>query len=356
MSRRATQITVSDDERQTLQSWARAPSTQQRFVLRANVVLAAAQGESTKAIAHDMGVRATTVSKWRTRFAKHGLGGLQDAARPGAPRRYTAADERRVLDKLDEPPPQGYTTWSGSLLAEAVGLPDHYVWRVLREHGISLQRRRSWCVSTDPEFAAKAADIVGLYLDPPQNAVVLCMDEKPSIQALERAQGWLKLPNGKAITGYSHEYKRHGTTTLMAALEVATGQVKAGHYKRRRRREFLDFMNEVVGQYPDDAELHVVLDNLSTHKPKHDRWLQRHKNVHFHFTPTHASWLNQVEIWFSILWRSALRGASFTSPKQVRLAMDRFITAYNDKAHPFEWRKQIPRQGRLVHNLSELRK
>ena len=166
--------------------------------------------------------------------------------------------------------------------------------------------------ATDPEFVAKAADIVGLYLAPPDHAIVLAVDEKPAIQALERAQGYLKLPNGRSLHGQAHEYRRRGTTTLFAALEVATGQIKAKHTKRRRRAEFLDFMNEVVADYPDQ-EIHVVLDNLRTHKPKRDRWRARHKNVHFHFTPTHASWLNQVEIWFSILARRTLEGASFTS-------------------------------------------
>jgi transposase len=193
-----------------------------------------------------------------------------------------------------------------------------------------------WCISTDPAFAQKAADIVALYLQPPENAVVLSVDEKPHIQALERAQGWLKLPNGKALTGFNREYKRHGTPTLFAALDVVTGLVKAGHYRRRRRVEFLHFMNRVVVDHPD-REIHVILDNLNTHKPKHDRWLGRHKNIHFHFTPTHASWLNQVEVWFSILSSHALAGASFTSPRQVRDQIDAFITAYNQHAHPFEW-------------------
>jgi transposase len=187
--------------------------------------------------------------------------------------------------------------------------------------------------------AAKAADIVGLYLDPPQNAIILSVDEKPHIQALERAQGYLKLPNGQAVTGFSHEYKRHGTTTLFAALNVLTGQVTGGHAHRRRRRDFLAFMNEVVALYPG-RELHVVVDNLNTHKPKHDRWLAQHRTVYLHFTPTHASWLNQIECWFSILSRRALRGASFTSPQQVREAIDRFIAAYNETAAPFEWTKR----------------
>ena len=167
---------------------------------------------------------------------------------------------------------------------------------------------------------------------------MLAVDEKPRIQALERAQGWLRLPSGKALTGFSHGYKRHGTTTLFAALEVATGFVTAAHYKRRRRRAFLDFMNQLVDLY-DGSEIHVILDNLNTHKPRHDRWLQRHKNVHFHYTPTYSSWLNQIEVWFSILSRRALRGASFTSPRQVRQAIDKFIQVYNLNATPFEWTK-----------------
>ena len=166
------------------------------------------------------------------------------------------------------------------------------------------------------------------------------MDEKPHIQVLERAQGWLRLPNGKALNGFSHCYKRHGTTTLFAALDIATGQVKAGHYGRRRRQEFLDFMNGLVAAYPD-RELHVILDNLNTHKPKQDRWLKKHPNVHLHFTPTYSCWLNQVECWFSILSRSALRGASFTSPQQLRQAIDRLIQVYNQEASAFEWTKAV---------------
>ncbi len=193
-------------------------------------------------------------------------------------------------------------------------------------------------MSTDPEFTAKAADVVGLYLHPPENAVVLCVDEKPSIQALERAQGYLRRPNGQAMSGASHRYQRHGTTTLFAALEVATGRIQAGHATRRRRREFLDFMNELVREYSPEQALHVILDNLNTHKPKRDRWRARHPNVHFHYTPTNACWLNQIEIWFSILSRRALRGASFTSPRQLRQAIDAFIAAYNSTAQPFEWR------------------
>jgi len=337
---RATVIKLNDEERKTLLFWLRSGTTEYRLVERAKMILAAAEGQSTQRIAENMKTRPARVSKWRTRFNREGIEGLQDAPRKGAPCRYDKNTERRILTVLDEPPPEGFATWTGPLVAQRLGdVSPHQVWRVLKLHGIHLQRRRSWCISTDPQFAAKAADIVGLYLDPPENAMVLCVDEKPHIQALERAQGWLRLPNGKALTGYNHQYKRHGTTTLFAALEVATGLLKAGHFTRRRRREFLLFMNEVVASYPD-KEIHVILDNLNTHKPKTDRWLSRHKNVHFHYTPTHATWLNQIEIWFSILTRHALKGASFTSPRQVREAIDRFLGVHNRNAAPFEWRKR----------------
>lgn len=345
MSKRPTALTLTPEDRCCLEAWVRAGKTERRLAERAKVILAAAEGQDTIQIARAQRMRPATVSKWRVRFARSGLNGLQDAPRPGAVPRYDETTERRILAKLDEAPPSGYANWTGSLVAEALGdVSKHQVWRVLRREGIHLQRRRSWCISTDPQFAAKAADIVGLYLNPPENAVILSVDEKPHIQALERAQGYLKLPNGKAVTGFNHEYKRHGTTTLFAALEVLTGKVMGGHAHRRRRRDFLTFMNELVAAYPAQ-ELHVILDNLNTHKPKHDRWLARHKNVHLHFTPTHASWLNQIECWFSILSRQALRGASFTSPRQVREAIDRFIEAYNQKAVPFEWTK------RDVHNV-----
>ena len=331
---------LSSDDRATLRSWLNAGTTQQRLVLRAKIVLAASEGRSCPSVASEMGTTSLTVRKWWLRFQEGGIASLNDASRSGKPPIYDADMEKRILVQLDEPPPSRYATWNGALLAKALGkVSSRYVWRVLQRRGITLERRRSWCISTDPEFGPKAADIVGLYLAPPENAVVLCMDEKPGIQALERAQGWLRLPNGRAITGYNHEYKRHGTSNLFAALEVATGQVKGKHYARKRRREFLDFMNSIVAGYPPATEIHVVLDNYCTHKPKNDRWLAMHSNVHFHYTPTHASWLNQVEIWFSMLWRHALRGASFTSPKQLRAAIDRYIEAYSEWAHPFEWTK-----------------
>jgi len=354
MASQATVVTLTEEERGVLEKRVRATTTPARDMLRARIILLAAHGKRNDQIAPQLGVRPSVVSRWRTRFARQGLAGLQDAPRSGRPEQYDEATERRLLAKLDEPPPSGWARWNGKLLAKALGLHPRYVWRVLAQYDISLERRRSWCVSTDPEFSRKAAEIVGLYLAPPENAMVICVDEKPHIQALERAQGYLRLPDGKTLTGFSHEYKRHGTSTLFAALEVATGLVKADHYRRRRRREFLDFMNEVVADYPAEMEIHVILDNLNTHKPKHDRWLARHPNVHFHFTPTHASWLNQIEIWFSLLVRGALKGASFLSVRELRAAIDRFITAYLETAAPFEWRATTVHHKPLNPRYSDL--
>jgi len=334
-------IRLSEEEVKILQDWSRRGKSEHRLVERARIILLAGEGRTNEQIAKALKTRTARVSKWRQRFGMKRLAGLGDAERSGKPAKYDDHTEKRVLGLLDEAPPKGYSQWNGRLLAEA--LPDiskDQVWRILRRHDICLERRRSWCISTDPEFGPKAADIVGLYLHPPENALVIAVDEKPSMQALERAQGYLRLPDGKAVNGFSHCYKRHGTTTLFAALEITTGQVKTAHYSHRRRREFLDFMNEIVAEYPN-RKIHVVLDNLNTHKPKQDRWLKRHPNVQLHFTPRYASWLNQVECWFSILARQALRGASFTSPRQLRQAIDDFVSVYNQTAAPFEWKKAV---------------
>ena len=350
----ATPIVLSAEERSALEAWARAPTSEQRLAERARIILLAADGLASRAIARELGCSRGAASKWRTRFAAARLVGLADRPRSGKPKTYDATADRRILAVLDRPPPEGFARWTAPRIARVLGdVSDQYVWRFLRAQRIDLAGRKSWCVSTDPEFAAKAADIVGLYLNPPDNALVLAVDEKPAIQALERAQGYLKLPNGRALTGFAHEYKRRGTTTLFAALDVATGQIKAKHSKRRRRVEFLDFMNEVVGDHPD-RQIHVILDNLRTHKPKRDQWLNRHKNVHFHFTPTHASWLNQVEIWFSILSRGALKGASFTAVRQLRAAIDAFVQAYNASATPFQWRKARVRPNGLARRITDL--
>lgn len=337
-------VRLKPEERAVLEARLRAPTTEQRHVFRARMVLLAADGRSTRSIAREIGTMPRTVSCWRGRFAREGLAGLEDKPRPGPAPKYGAQTGRRILALLDQPPPAGYARWTGPLLAQALGdVHEQQVWRFLREQKIDLSGRKSWCESNDPEFVAKAADVVGLYMAPPENAIVICVDEKPSIQALERAQGYLKLPNGRALTGHSHDYTR---STLFAAFEVATGKVTAMHKKRRRRIEFLDFMNDIVAAYPGQ-ELHVVLDNLKTHKPKNDAWLKRHPNVHFHFTPTRASWLNQVEIWFSILQAQSLRDASFTSVEQLRKHIDAFIEAYNRSATPFVWTKATVHQRRF---------
>jgi len=229
----------------------------------------------------------------------------------------------------------------------------HAVWRVLRHEGICLQRQRSWCVSTDKEFAVKAADIVGLYLNPPEKALVISVDEKPSIQALERKTGYVETDNGKIVHGLKSTYKRHGTLNLFAALEVATGQVKTAFTQLKRREEFLQFMDQVVAESPAGQELHVILDNYCTHK-KCDAWLLQHPNVHFHFTPTSASWLNQVEIWFGILSRKALRGLSTRSTLELRQAIEAFIKAYAQHAKPFKWRKREVKGTQLRNTIVNL--
>jgi transposase len=348
-------LPVTEETKQILKGWLRGGKTEQRLAQRARIILALHKGHSNTEVAQQLATREATISKWRKRFVQSGVDGLRDKERSGKPATYNQADERRVLTLLDEPPPKGFAKWNGTLLAARLGnISPAQVWRVLRKHKIHLQRNHSWCISTDPEFAAKAADIVGLYLKPAENAVVLCVDEKPSIQALGRRQGWIRLPDGRAISGYSHEYKRNGTTTLFAALEVATGQVKGKLYKRKRRREFLDFMNDLVASYPADQQLHVVLDNFTTHKPKNDKWLQRHKNVHFHYTPTHASWLNMVEIWFSLLSRHALKNKSHDDVKALVRTIQEYIEVYNETAHPFEWTKENVVPGQLKKNYADL--
>jgi transposase len=348
-------IVLTEEEKATLTTWIRKGRTEKRYADRARVILRSAQGENRGIIAESMHITPGIVSKWRKRFIEQGIDGLFDRSRPGKPPRYNETTRQRIIDVLDTTPPPGYSRWNGPLVAKELGdISVHHVWRVLREKGISLERRHSWCISTDPEFTAKAADIVGLYLSPPEGALIISVDEKPCIQALERAQGYLKLHNGKTLTGFSHEYKRHGTTTLFAALDVVKGNIKVKHTKRRRRREFLDFMNDVMRDIDPGQEVHVILDNLRTHKPKHDRWLSRHKNVTFHYTPTHTSWLNQIEIWFSILQTKSLRGASFTSVRQLQRHIDAFTEDYNRDAQPFEWHKVNVRNKKLESKFSNL--
>jgi transposase len=352
---KAVEVRLKPKARAVLEARLRASTTEQRDVLRARIVLLSAEGRSTRSIAREVGTMPRTVSHWRGRFAREGLAGLTDKQRPGPAPKYTAETGRRILAVLERPPPAGFARWTGPLIASDLGdVSEQHIWRFLRAQQIDLDGRKSWCESDDPAFAAKAADVVGLYMAPPENAIVICVDEKPSIQALERAQGYLKLPNGRTLTGHSHDYKRNGTSTLFAAFEVATGKVTVAHKNRRRRVEFLEFMNTIVADYPGTA-IHVILDNLNTHKPKNDRWLKRHPNVRLHFTPTRASWLNQVEIWFSILEGKSLHGASFTSVAELRQHIDAFIETYNEHAKPFVWTKKKVRQRRVKNRrISQL--
>jgi len=343
----ATIVVLTPEERQVLEALAGSRKAEARMRDRARIVLLASAGTASRAIARDVGCTPGTASKWRVRYANKRMAGLSETGDRGNEPKYGPEHGQRILALLDKPPPAGYSNWTAPLLArELADIHEQYIWRFLRAQKIDLSGRKSWCQSTDPDFVSKAAEIVGLYMAPPTNAVVLSVDEKPSIQALERAQGYLKLPNGRAMIGQSHDYKRHGTSTLFAALDVGSGQIIGKHYKRRRRVEFRDFMNRVIKQY-EGKEIHVILDNLSTHKPKRDLWLARHPNVHLHYTPTHTSWLNQIEIWFSILAGQSLKGASFVSVAELVAHIESFINSYNQDARPFVWTKSVVHQKRL---------
>src|ERR1700712_1120327 len=343
----ATTIALTPDERRVLETLIGSRKTEVRMRDRARIVLLASAGMASRGIARKVGCTPGTASKWRVRYASQRMVGLSETGDRGNDPKYGPEHGQRILALLDKPPPAGYSNWTARLLArELVDIHEQHIWRFLRAQKIDLSGRKSWCQSTDPDFVSKAADIVGLYMAPPTNAVVLSVDEKPSIQALERAQGYLKLPNGRAMIGQSHDYKRHGTSTLFAALNVGTGQVIGKHYKRRRRLEVRVFMTRVGKQY-EGKEIHVILDNLSTHKPKRDLWLARHPNVHLHYTPTHTSWLNQIEIWFSILAGQSLKGASFVSVAELVAHIESFINNYNEDARPFVWTKSPVHQKRL---------
>src|SRR5437870_2178089 len=354
MARNAPAITCGPEDRQELERLAGSRTQSKQMIERARIILGCLAGKRVKEVAGICHTRPNTVIKWRQRFAQHGLAGLRDAPRPGAKPVYGVDFRNRVLALLEKPPPPGQSCWDGPAVAAALNGSVHAVWRVLRHEGICLRRQRSWCVSTDKEFAAKAADIVGLYLNPPEKALVISVDEKPSIQALERSTGYVETDNGKIVRGFKSTYKRHGTLNLFAALEVATGAIHTETTEKKRRIEFREFMDHVVAELPDSKEIHVILDNYSIHK-KNDAWLAAHPNVSFHFTPTSASWLNQVEIWFGIMSRKALRGASFRSVIELRQAIEAFVAAYGPKAKPFVWRKREVKGSQLRNTIVNLR-
>src|SRR5215472_9481347 len=272
MARNAPAISCGPQDQRELERLAGSRTESRQTVERAGIILGCLAGKRVKEVARACNTRPNTVIKWWQRFVQGGLAGLRDAKRPGAKRIYGEDFRKRVLALLEQPPPSGQASWDGPAVAAALQSSVHAVWRVLRQQGICLQRQRSWCVSTDKEFAAKAADIVGLYLDPPEKALVICVDEKPSIQALERKTGYVETDQGRIVRGLKSTYKRHGTLNLFAALEVATGQVKTAITQLKRREEFLQFMDQIVVEAPANQELHVVLDNYCTHK-KCDAWL-----------------------------------------------------------------------------------
>src|SRR5260221_6218338 len=303
------------EERAVLEARCRAPTISQRDARRARIILMAAAGNSTRAIAREIELPARTISTWRQRFADHGLAGLRDRRRPGRAPIYTEATDGRIMALLNQPPPRGYARWTGRLLSVALGdVNAQYVWRFLRAHKMELIRRKFGRESTDLEFVAKAADVLGLYLAPPENAVVLCVDEARSIRPLQRVQRHPKLPDGRAVAGLNHDFKRNG---LVAALEAAAAEVLAARKKRRRRIEFFDFLNSILAVHPG-KDIHVVLENLDGRKTTNERWLAAHRNVHLHFTPTRAAWVSQVEVWLSILQNRLFSGPSPAPATKLR--------------------------------------
>lgn len=353
MSRVAVALSCSAEQRTELINLARSRSAEARLVERAKMVLACLDGQRNTEVARALGMRPNTVGLWRTRFAAKGMAGLRDQPRPGKKPKYGAELRLRLLQQLELPPPPGLAGWDGGTLAAALGISKAAVWRVLRKDGIQLRRHRSWCVSTDPQFAANAADIIGLYLNPPAKALVLSVDEKPSIQALERATGYVQTSSGKIVQGLKSTYKRHGTVNLFAALEIATGVIRGKTTPTKTRVDFQAFLSEIIADQPPDRQIHVILDNYCTHK-KNETWLAAHPNVAFHFTPTSASWLNQVEIWFGLFTRKALSGASFRSAEQLTQAIRDFTAAYNEHAAPFVWRKREVKGSQLRHTIVNL--
>jgi transposase len=338
-------VEVPEADQRELERRVRGKGAPARVVERARIVLLAADGVPGKQIAAIVGCAEPTVVTWRSRYAEHGLAGLEDLPRPGKPPQLPEALRDRVLElTLTEPPDQfGATHWSSRLLATALageGTPISHatVARIWHRFGVQLWRAQTFKFSTDPALDAKIRDVVGLYLHPPAKAVVLCIHEKPQIQALERSAPTLPVRPGRPEAA-SFDYVRHGTTTLFAALEVATGKVTEACTDRHRHQEFLTFLWHVAAAYPR-RQLHVVVDNLSTHEhPAVRAWLERHPRVHLHFTPTSGSWLNLVEAFFSIITRQALRRGNFPTVADLIAAIERFIAAWNDRCRPFTWTK-----------------
>lgn len=328
---------LRDGDRERLVALTRSRRCEAGAVLRARIVLAAADGTANDRIAQELQVSKNTVLTWRRRYAERGMAGLSDAPRSGRPRRL---DHRQIVATTVKPPPKKYgvTHWSSRLLATHLGVGNATIARAWREYGVQPWRSGTFTFSTDPELVAKVSDIVGLYLAPPQNAVVLCVDEKSQIQALDRTQKTLPLQPTR-IERRTHDDVRHGTTTLFAALDISTGHVTGACKPRHRHQEFLAFLTQVARAYPG-TELHLVMDNYATHKRVEVRdWLEANPRIHVHFTPTSGSWLNLVEVWFGIIDKQVIKRGVFPSVKDLNAKIRAFVNGWNDRCHPFVWTK-----------------
>ena len=330
-------VSLSDEEKSHLLSIARSRSLPYAVVQRAQIVLACAQGESNTTIAKRVGLSHITVGKWRRRYREQGLEGLHDELRPGRPR--THEDERvaEVINTALKVKPSDATQWSVRSMAEHTGVSKSTVQRWFDLFGVQPHRQRHFKLSNDPFFIEKVRDIVGLYLNPPDHAVVLCVDEKTQIQALDRTQPMLPMGLGY-VEGVTHDYVRHGTTTLFAALDIATGEVLTQCKRRHRHQEFLAFLRHIDDSVPAHLDIHLVVDNYATHKhPKVKAWLARRERYHMHYTPTYASWINQVERWFGLITQQAIRRGSFSNVKELVNKINAYVEHYNAKASPFVW-------------------
>ena len=337
--RPAAEIVLDDEERETLERWARRPKSAQALAFRCRIVLAAAEGRRNIDIAAELGCNPTTVGKWRRRFAERRLAGLNDEPRPGKPRSIGDEDVERVIVKTLEETPSDATHWSTRSMAKATGMSQSAVSRIWRAFGLKPHLVESFKLSPDPQFIDKLRDVVGLYLNPPDAAVVLCVDEKTQVQALDRTAPVLPLLPGTPARR-THDYRRNGTTNLYAALNVASGQVISSLTARHRAEEFRRFLNLIDNSVPAHLDVHVVVDNSSTHKtPAIQRWLVRHPRFTMHFTPTYSSWLNLVERWFAELTNKWLRRGTHRSVKDLVGSIRTWITNWNDDPKPFVWHK-----------------
>jgi transposase len=339
MARPKPELVLSDAERQTLTTWASRPKSTQRMALRARIILACAEEPSNKAVAARLGVCAATVGTWRGRFVARRLDGLTDEPRPGAPRAVTDADVERVVTRTLETKPAHATHWSTRGMARASGLSQSTVSRIWRAFGLKPHRADTFKLSTDPYFVEKVRDVVGLYLSPPERAIVLCVDEKPQVQALDRTQPVLPMAPARTERA-THDYVRHGTTSLFAALNVATGQVIGKCHRRHRHQEFIRFLDHIHASLPREpgVAVHIVLDNYGTHKtPAVKRWFLRHPEYHLHFTPTSASWLNQVERFFAAITEDRIRRGTFKSLVALERAIADYLIEHNANPKPFVW-------------------